>query len=217
MALIYVYRNTLNGKCYVGQTTRSIERRDYEHRYYAAAGEKQHFRRAIRKYGIDAFTLYTVYYPKGVIDDAEIATIKKYNSIKNGYNETEGGKSRRGYEVSIETRKKISKANTGQRAWNKGLKMPDRVGDKNYMYGRNHTLETRVKMSSACKGKNVGKDNPNARMIELILPDGNSELFDTITQAANRYGLTRQTLSKVAKRKLNHHKGYKCHYVDEEI
>lgn len=34
------------------------------------------------------------------------------------------------------------------------------IGDKNNMYGKNHSAETKMKISESKKGKGVGKDNP---------------------------------------------------------
>lgn len=47
---IYILRNRLNGKCYVGQTLRSFSRRLAEHRC-----GKQLVDKSLRKHGDDAF------------------------------------------------------------------------------------------------------------------------------------------------------------------
>ena len=55
------------------------------------------------------------------------------------------------YLVSEETKKKISEANKGKEAWNKGKE--GLKGEENPMHGKHHTEETKKKMSDAKKRK----------------------------------------------------------------
>jgi hypothetical protein len=48
---IYLIRNLINGKGYVGQTTKTVTARFSEHRYEAGRGTEYVLYRAIRKYG----------------------------------------------------------------------------------------------------------------------------------------------------------------------
>ncbi|MCR9254703.1 MAG: GIY-YIG nuclease family protein [Alphaproteobacteria bacterium] len=57
MGAIYKITNTVNGKCYVGMTTRTIARRWAEHRAMAAMGYASLLHQAIRKYGEEAFAI----------------------------------------------------------------------------------------------------------------------------------------------------------------
>ena len=92
MGSIYLIRNTINGKCYIGQTTldaikERIPRHLHGHGSLLVA-------RAIAKYGKDTFTFEILH--DGIINEflnhLEIEAIKEYNSfIPNGYNLTSGG------------------------------------------------------------------------------------------------------------------------------
>ena len=90
--LIYVIRNTINDKVYVGQTTQTINIRFTNHKMASRTGEDTKFYRAMRKYGEENF------YPELLeqveiedLNDRERYWIKYYNSYYNGYNSTLGG------------------------------------------------------------------------------------------------------------------------------
>ena len=154
---IYVFRNKLNGKCYVGRTI-NPEKRYKRHLADSKYGDNLLFHKAIRKYGIENFDYFIVYgndlpieTVKEVLTEQEIKYIKLFDSYKNGYNMTEGGEGwgvkdpwnkgkktgpltkvhsdkisnsllghpfygLKTHETTVETREKISKANTGRKA-----------------------------------------------------------------------------------------------------
>ena len=91
MGSIYIIRNTINDKVYIGQTVQSLATRFLNHKM-ASRTEDTKFYRAIRKYGEDNFyieLLETVDYKD--LNDREKYWIKYYNSYYNGYNSTLGG------------------------------------------------------------------------------------------------------------------------------
>lgn len=57
---IYLVKNTVNGKVYVGQTIETVHRRWQHHRYAASGKRKHHLLNAIRKYGHTVFTIETL-------------------------------------------------------------------------------------------------------------------------------------------------------------
>ena len=89
---IYKITNKVNGKVYIGQTIRPAEYRFHRHINDAMHNILDtHFARAIRKYGPDKWQLE-------VIDGAETQEelnqkerywIRYYNSVEEGYNETD--------------------------------------------------------------------------------------------------------------------------------
>jgi len=91
--IIYVVTNTINGKQYVGQTTKSLEKRWSGH----TSGSVGHCRAlwgAIRKYGKESFTLTSVDVGSSKIelDHAEMRWVERLNTVApNGYNLTIGG------------------------------------------------------------------------------------------------------------------------------
>ena len=108
---VYMIKNRMNGKCYIGKTSRGIDYRVEQHR--AANSESMSLHRAIRKYGWVNFEVILLY--EGV-DDREIsfverAMIAQYNTYgKNGYNQTVGGDGTSGWKPSDETRQRMSEA-----------------------------------------------------------------------------------------------------------
>ena len=155
--IIYLIKNKVNGKCYVGQTQKE---KGFDYRYYCS-GEgiervynyhkslrehnrsyNEHLLRSIEKYGFKAFEVikYLDYaFSLKELNIKEKVYIQLYDSFKNGYNETLGGEGTEGRPHSEETRQKISEANKG---------------DNHPMYGKYHTEETKQKMSKIKKGEN---------------------------------------------------------------
>jgi len=99
--LIYLFTNTVNGKHYVGDTKVHLMQRlfmseDKWHSWghficYENTECNAHLYNAMRKYGLENFTLEVIY--KGeYIETLEGDFIKKYDSYHNGYNNNETGK-----------------------------------------------------------------------------------------------------------------------------
>lgn len=109
---LYVHTNTINGKKYVGITSKT----NPEHRWNGGRGYKEnpHFAAAIDKYGWDKFTHAILYddLTESQAKNLERAFIAhwKTQDSKFGYNMTSGGDGTPGYHPSIETRRKLSEA-----------------------------------------------------------------------------------------------------------
>ena len=87
---IYVITNLLNGKQYVGQTSRDPEVRFSEHCYDKRSTSFIH--RAIVKYGVSNFKLEILEQPElNQLDEKEKEWIAKLDTYHNGYNKTEDG------------------------------------------------------------------------------------------------------------------------------
>lgn len=135
--VIYMFRNQVNGKRYVGQTW------DYDRRvkaHIAGRGYAKLLKKAIEKYGSENFSVKVLYRcrEQSALDKAEILLIKLLGSIAPfGYNIAEGGARGRHTEstkkligsyhknktVSPETRAKLSNSL-------KGRAVPDEVKEK---------------------------------------------------------------------------------------
>lgn len=98
IGLIYQYKNKINGKIYIGQTTLSLDKRHQRHiRSAKSENADDYFHRALRKYGVDNFelTILEDNIPLNNLDEREIFYIKtldSYYTSNNGYNMTKGGK-----------------------------------------------------------------------------------------------------------------------------
>lgn len=100
MFTIYCYTNKINGKKYIGITSRSIKERENSHIYETREIRSKNFpfKRALIKYGIENFNLEILEEVKTKEEacQKEIFYIKKHKtyykfSNSNGYNATIGG------------------------------------------------------------------------------------------------------------------------------
>lgn len=90
---IYIIRNTVNSKVYIGQTRNSIDQRWKEHLRHAQYGD-QIINRAMKKYGIDKFYIETLKICSiEDLDEREMYYIDLYDSTDKsiGYNVSIGG------------------------------------------------------------------------------------------------------------------------------
>lgn len=136
-AIIYQITNTVNGKCYVGQTALSLDERWRKHRYESRETRKAHraLYSAIRKYGFAQFTIK-------VLEETDVESLNAREifwiaAIEPEYNMTIGGDTIRGYRHSAETKQKMSES-----AKRRGPNRP---------IGYLHTIESKEKMSRSQK------------------------------------------------------------------
>jgi group I intron endonuclease len=147
---------------------------------------------AIKKYGKDSFRVEILEdnVPEELLSKLEILNIRFFNSIvPNRYNLTIGGEGKRGYRPSKETRRKLSEAQKGKPAYNKG-KSPSpetrekmskaMMGRPSHNKGKSPSPDVRRRMSESSKGKRhppkhaekyrkaVGGDTTNLHRCNLI-------------------------------------------------
>ena len=142
--IIYKAQNKINGKCYIGQTTKTLEERKLQH-----LKKGSYFHNALKKYSMKNFEWSIIEKCKDDLDLAEQWYIRKFDTYKNGYNMTFGGET-----FSEETKRKISIALTGV---NNPAKRPDvrkkisisKIGKKNPAKRK----EVRQKISLSTTGK----------------------------------------------------------------
>lgn len=86
---VYLIRNTVNGKCYVGKTTRTVQSRWRQHK------TEMRIERydtplycAMREFGVDAFEVSTLgeCASQRRLAQMERAFIRRFNSVEDGYN-----------------------------------------------------------------------------------------------------------------------------------
>ena len=141
--IIYKATNKINGKIYIGQTVRRLDKRLFEHlnaRYDCP------FQRALKKYGKENFTFELIAFcdTKDKLNFLEEFYINFLNSKKpNGYNITDGGEGTPG----------IKRPDTSKR--NQKL-----IGCNNHMFNRRYSekeLELFRNASSGSNNANYGK------------------------------------------------------------
>jgi group I intron endonuclease len=180
--IIYKATNIVNGKCYIGKTTRNFEKYKNNHIKNALNEidiKKKHkkvFYDAIRKYGKDNFKWEIL---KDNINDILILNVMETFMIMihhahisvHGYNVTWGGEGTNGYHHTEKTKlliktRKIGK-NSGKDNPMYGKKRPDlslrnklypRTGELNGNYHREFSAEHKRKISIAHTGKNPSEE-----------------------------------------------------------
>ncbi len=190
MGCVYLVTNMVNGKMYVGYTTRTLDCRRYGHESDAKKGSCPAFHKALRKYGFDAFKWERLYRS----DDNEKLLEREIFYIKllgtkgaKGYNLTDGGDGGdtfSGRSHKPEAKLKIGNANRGKKPTvesiakmrntkrirgysQEGLDRLIAAGKARYpisgftFKGHKHTLETRARIGSALKGKKLSLDQRN--------------------------------------------------------
>lgn len=92
---IYIIKNTVNEKCYIGQTVQKLNKRFTQHKRLNEVCSNQLIYRAIKKYGAEKFYIELI--EEGIssqdeLNEKEIEYIKEYNTMNpNGYNLCPGG------------------------------------------------------------------------------------------------------------------------------
>lgn len=115
---VYLITNIVNGKVYVGQTSRrngdGYIKRFKIHLWESKKLKTKRLAMAIRKYGEDKFVVELIEdnIPSSKINEREIYWIDYYKSFDNriGYNMTLGGTGVKGYEFPIEVKEKLKKS-----------------------------------------------------------------------------------------------------------
>jgi group I intron endonuclease len=161
----YLIQNKSNGKGYIGITTRSVDRRWYEHRFVENSCGKL-LSKAIKKHGEQSFEITVLASAIGDVNnlkELEKQLIIQHNTaVPLGYNLTMGGDGVFGFKHSKETIESFS-------AKKRGIKMSEttkqkmhdaHLGEKNHFFGKIHSEETKQKISETkqgCVGPWAGK------------------------------------------------------------
>ena len=169
MAVIYTITNSVNGKCYVGQTLQGDPlQRWRRHKVLAAMDSPTALHAAIRKYGSDAFRFEIIEQcDAAVVNDRETTWIEKLNTLSpNGYNLTRGGDGFKGQHSAAtrakicagsdpEFTRKIQKlavlANTGAKRSAKSRKRMSEAAKRRRTLGRTVSPEVRAKISDSIR------------------------------------------------------------------
>lgn len=237
IGIIYKVTNIVNGKIYIGQTTKSLNTRKLSHiNDSLAIRDNLYFHNAIRKYGINNFKWEVLEScaSKEELDDMEFHFIKQFNSkAPAGYNMTEGGGGMLGYIITEEHRKNLSDSHKGyihtdqqkERISNalKGRKLSEdakkrlsksKMGEKNPMYGikgpNNHSYGiTPPKHVFDALVKRM------SQQYVVVFPDGHEEEIINLSAFCRKYKLNKGNLCSTAHGRRSHHKGFKCHKMEK--
>ena len=95
---IYCIENKLDGKRYVGKSSRSMGARWREHIKHAMMGKKSKLYEAMRQEGFMNFSFNIIeqkFCTSEELDDLEVKYIQQFNSFEGGYNSDVGGTGRK--------------------------------------------------------------------------------------------------------------------------
>ena len=159
MGYIYIIKNKINGKCYIGQTIqKNVNNRWRAHRNSV----NTIMARAFAKYGVDNFEFSIISeIPNEQLDEMEILEIKNHNTISPyGYNIESGGNINK--IVNVSSRIKMREAKLGEKNHNFGKPRSEKTKIKIGLAhtGMKHTEKTKALISSNKKGMNIGCENP---------------------------------------------------------
>ena len=101
---IYIIKNKINSKVYIGQTTQTVEIRFKQHLKCLKSNSVQLISKAIKKYGKSSF--YVEMLEECLIEELntkEEYYIELYNSFNNGYNLCKGGNQSRKPKLQLDT------------------------------------------------------------------------------------------------------------------
>lgn len=186
MYTVYLHKNKINGKCYVGQTGRKVEERwDYGCGYKASRGSLMG--KAIEKYGWDSFEhiILEENLTEEEVDERERYYIQKYNTLApNGYNlETGGNKNKHPTEATLQKMKARPHRPASDKLKEKSrIRMETNWKDEQY----------REKMVSQLRANNIR----NAELFKKkVMCVETGIIYDSATEASSAMGLASNAVS----------------------
>ena len=165
---IYKITNIQNNKVYIGQTIRPIEQRFHRHLSDALNNILDtHFARAIRKYGKDNFIIEEIdtAQTQDELNQKEQYWIRYYNSVEEGYNETDaiskcGGNT---YQSKTEEEMEVIKNKIRQTKLGDKNPMARKIKRTNIITNEVDIFDTVINCAKACGIQN-GKTSISTRL-----------------------------------------------------
>jgi group I intron endonuclease len=223
--IIYKAVNKINNKIYIGKTIRTLYIRKNGHFRDAFKAKSQtHFHKALRKYGEKSFEWSVIKKCKNIdeLNESEKKFIKDFNTIKNGYNMTNGGD---GGVCGLYYVKRYGKDNpfygkhhtekTKEILRNKNIgKFAD---DKNYFYGKHFTNEQNSFYGKhhTEKTKEIISDT-NSKTWLINLPEGNTIIYKSLSKFCKENKLNYSSV-KTAFRCNREYKGFTFYRVTQML
>ena len=224
MYTVYQHKNKINGKVYIGITSRKPEERwgnngcNYK--------TSPHFYSAIQKYGWDNFE-HNILFTNLLKEQAcekEQELIKYYNSMDKefGYNSTSGGEF---FVMNKETKEKISKAMMGNKnglgyVCSKEKKRKISEAQK----GRQFTKEHKQKLSDSAKNRHVPCSEEKKKKLSQNYPNKRkvyceelNMIFESVQECGRYLNAPATNISKVCSGKGKTVKGYHLKYYNDTI
>ena len=207
---IYMIRNIINNKMYIGQTN-DFKRRWSDHKKNLRGNrhDNHELQKDWNEYGENNFEFKIIKEcSEDELDILEQKFIEEFKTFDNGYNYTLGGVGWKGAKHSDESKSKIS----DNHADVKGKNAP--------FYGRKHTKESKDKMRMAKIGKKASKETKDK--LSIIMKGKrsgeNNPMYGKRGKDNPNYGrkASKETKDKIREARINNAKKYICIYPNGE-
>lgn len=232
---IYITTNMVNGMKYLGQ-------RKFYRDWNSYLGSGKILLQAVRKYGKENFVRNIVCICNSPLElnqaEYDLSVFLDVVQSPDWYNLKYGGDSMEGYIPTLEARAKISKANKGKPAPNKGIPMSEETkrkqreaqsGEKSSWYGKKHTEKTKQKIRDKKVGTRAsqdtkekmsqqrqGKNNYDAKPIVQLTMDGVFiRNWEYLRQAARELNISESGICQCCRKQRQSAKGYRWMYAKE--
>ena len=238
---IYLHRDLITNKCYVGQTCNKPEYRWNHGRGYI---KNKEFYNDIVNHGWDDNFEHLILeenISESYVDERERFWIKQYDSFLNGYNKTEGGQS--AHSFSDEVKKQISEVRNEYWNSDKGIKRRQLLSDQmkefykteegkleaakqsermmgtnNPMYEKKHSNEAKKNISEKHKGElnpNYNKKGIKNHLSKPIFCYEENKIFGSLSEAKLFTDADPSSISKCCKGKAKTAGGKHWRYATE--
>lgn len=195
---VYLHRNRINQKIYIGQTKKKISQR-WGHSGGGYRYGNAHFWYSIQKYGWDNFD-HIVLFDRLSKDEAneieiELIAYLKTQDRRFGYNVQKGGDlGNVGVKHSKKTRKKLSRKNKGHKCPEhiKKFLSESRMGEGNPMYGKKAS-----KITKARRVKTLSKRFPHGVNAKKVICLETKKIYPSIVVASKELNICRSHISSV--------------------
>jgi group I intron endonuclease len=196
MSGIYMIKNKINNKSYIGMTTRDINLRWKEHLKLAKMKSRKMgaIHKAINKYGVENFEFIILYETNSsnsifkILCKKEIEYIELYGTYKNGYNNTKGGDGSSLFSLTDEQKQHLREINLGKK-----LSEEHRKAITNGLLKREYVTSDETK-------KKISQSQPKRPVISYYLDNGEIiSIHLTQRDLANYFSIPYKKVNKVLK------------------
>lgn len=234
---IYKLTNPHNTKVYVGQTSRALATRFADHKRTARLGSGFHIHAAMRKYGIDNFSITLIEEVVGqtLANEREEYWIKHFDAVNSGYNLNYGAndfKTMRGYSwtrmAPADKQASILAKAAKHKHWWATLSEERRTEIKQIRKAESlkarSTLEHKLKASAAHEKQWANRTQEQRQALSKIFsqrkrkhylvtsPAGNVTSVFGLKNFCDEHGLHQGAMNALAQGKGKTYKGWKCQY-----
>lgn len=187
-SLVYKLTNIINQKFYIGITKYTLGDRWSKHKHSARHLNTALYR-AMRKYGIENFTIETLSL-WNTYEEAKKEEIRLIAELRPHYNSTKGGDGCLGYKHTKAVCESISKRMKGVKGYWKGKKLPPHVIEIKRQWCKTRPDKERI----------LAEGPKSQRKRVRCLEDG--KIFPSAKEASEFYNIRRRTIAAICRKDL---------------